>query len=269
MPEDFNRDRFFDNIAYLIKKNNLKIGELESSAGVSAGYISRASKDDKSRPGVEFVMKVAELLGISVDTLLRADLTNTTPTEKYLLSFLGKLNKETIGDKLEWTRESKDELNRMEEDRNGNIEHPLFSVQTFEESNEFGEPVRTVTRIVFVSHNFDCHTVITNDCYCLRMKNGTFLHIMSICKPYAPLSDPENSAIEIWMTAPRMAPQFLCDNKGDMALTRLIEGLYATVSENMRHPKISSALKYVIDSFMENNDLEDDPPAIYDEEIPF
>ena len=73
MPEDFNKNRLFDNISYLIKKNDLKIGEIENGAGVSAGYIARASKDEKSKPGIEFVMKVAELLLLMRIFLLRQE----------------------------------------------------------------------------------------------------------------------------------------------------------------------------------------------------
>lgn len=267
MPEDFNRTQFFDNVSYLIKKHDLKIGEIENGAGVSAGYISRASKDEKSKPGIEFVMKVAELLNVSVDTLLRADLTNATPTEKYLMSFLNKLNNDTISDALEWVRASDKELNRMDEE---NIIHPLFSLQCFDEPNEYEEKESLVTRVVFVSHNFDCRTAIKGDCYSLRMKNRTFLHIMNIFKTYSSIADPNNNAIEMWMTSLEQSPQFICDNKGESAIAHLIDGLYNTISENMRHPQINKDLQYVIDAFM-NNDWEDDLPKtnFFDEEIPF
>ncbi len=270
MPADFNRTQFFDNVSYLIKKHDLKIGEIENGAGVSAGYISRASKDEKSKPGIEFVMKVAELLHISVDTLLRADLTNATPTEKYLISFISKLNSDTIADNIEWLRDSKEELNRLEPDINGDTEHPLFQLRSFFEENDYDDTESQVTRVVFTSHNFDCHTVIYKDCYRFRMKNSTFLYVMNICKPYASMSDPNTFAIEIWMKAQGQSAQFICDNKGESTIARLVDGLYNTVTENMRHPKINKDLQYVIDAFMQN-DLEDDPPEpnFLDEEIPF
>lgn len=259
MPTDFDRTLFFDNISYLIKKHDLKIGEIENSAGVSAGYISRASKDEKSKPGVEFVMKIAELLQINVDTLLRADLTNATPTEKYLMSFLGKLNSDTITDSLDWIRESKEELNRLQENQYGDTGHPLFKLRTYDAPNDYDSSIDEVTQIVFASHNFDYQTGIYKDCYSLRMKNGTLLHLMNIFKVHSSISDPDTFAIEIWMTPPRAEAQFLCDNKGEVTISRLIDGLYTTVSENMRHPKIDKNLQYVIDAFMQN-DLEDDIP---------
>lgn len=268
MPTDFDRTLFFDNISYLIKKHDLKIGEIENSAGVSAGYISRASKDEKSKPGVEFVMKIAELLQINVDTLLRADLTNATPTEKYLMSFLGKLNSDTVADSLNWIREPKVELNRIQADEYGDTGHPLFKLRTYDAPNDYDGSIEEVTQVVFASHNFDYQTGIHKDCYSLRMKNGTLLHLMNIFKVYSSISDPDTFAIEIWMTPPKAEAQFLCDNKGEVTISSLIDGLYTTVSENMRHPKIDKNLQYVIDAFMQN-DLEDDPPVFDEDDIPF
>lgn len=264
MPEDFNRELFFGNLYYLIRKQDIKIGEIESGAGVSAGYISRASRDEKSKPGVEFVMKAAELLHISIDALLRADLASTTPSEEYIMSFLTKLNSDTLDDKLEWVRESTEELNRLSEE---NEEHPLFSEHTFKVPTDDG--VDVVTEVVFVSHNFGCQTTVNSDCYKLRMKNGTLLFLMNIFKTYSSVSNPNNLAIEVWMASRESEPQYLCDNKGETAVSSLVDGLYTAVSENMRSPKISGDFRYAIDAFMQHDDLEDDPPPFDPDDIPF
>ena len=184
------------------------------------------------------------------------------------MSFLGKLNSDTIKDSLDWIRESKEELNRLQENQYGDTGHPLFKLRTYDASNDYDESVEEVTQVVFASHNFDCNTGVHKDCYSLRMKNGTLLHLMNICKTYSSFSDPDTFAIEIWMTSPGQEPQFLCDNKGEATISRLIDGLYTTVSENMRHPKIDKNLQYVIDAFMQN-DLEDDPPVFDEDDIPF
>ena len=49
-----------------------KIGELEGEAGVSAGYISRISKYGNTKPGIEFIMKVADSFNVCLDTLLKS-----------------------------------------------------------------------------------------------------------------------------------------------------------------------------------------------------
>lgn len=119
MTEQFNPKVLFDNVDFLIKSENRKIGEVESDAGVSAGYISRTSKDGGSRPGIDFIMNIAKVLHVSIDTLLKVDISSLTPTERYLISFLKKLEHDTVHDLLAWERVSAESLNNMETDQNG------------------------------------------------------------------------------------------------------------------------------------------------------
>ena len=170
MEKEFDKKTFFDNVSYLIKASGKKVGEVESAAGVSQGCIARTSKEGGAKPGIEFVMKIAEELKVGMDTLVRTNLQELTQTEKYMIDFMKKLRQETLEEMLDWERESADNLNRMQSDMNGNVEHPLFSVETFMEPDENGYPYE-VTRAVFVSRAFDCHTAIHGDCYHLRLKN--------------------------------------------------------------------------------------------------
>ena len=149
MTEQFNPKILFDNIDFLIKSENRKIGEVESEAGVSAGYISRTSKDGGSRPGIDFIMNIAKVLHVSIDTLLKVDISSLTPTERYLISFLEKL----------------------ETDQNGITNHPLFDFHRFYEEGESEYP-EEVSRVVFVSNSFGVHTSIHGDCFELKLKNG-------------------------------------------------------------------------------------------------
>ena len=52
MNIEFNKQLMLDNISFLLKESEKKIGELESEAGVSAGYISRISKEGNTKPGI-------------------------------------------------------------------------------------------------------------------------------------------------------------------------------------------------------------------------
>ena len=235
--------------------------------GVSPGYISRASKEGGTKPGIEFIMNIAEVLHVSVDTLLKVDISSLTPTERYLVSFLEKMNTDTIDDKRDWERESADSLNSQECDEDGYVEHPLFSYQTFYEPDEEGVS-EEISRVVFVSHSFDCHTAIENDCYNIRLKNGAKLYLMNISKSVYRTSDPNAFAKEIWMCVPSSMPQFLCSNRDASELACLVDTLYASVCENAKHPKVKKDIKYIIDAFMQD-DIEDDPATSSDDEIPF
>lgn len=263
MSSEFNKKLMLDNISFLLKEYGKKIGELEAEAGVSAGYISRTTKDSSGKPGVDFIMKVAEALKISVDTLLNIDLTGLTPTERYLISFIEKLKRDTTEDKLEWIRSSADSLNRMECDYNGYVAHPLFSFETFNEQGE-GDYPEEVSRVVFVSHSFDCNTFITDDCFSLRLKNGTFLYLMDISKSVYNSNDLNVFARELWICKPQVGTQFLCSNRDSSPLSALIDDLYTVVKEFSKHPKIKKGLQEAIDAFM-IDDFEDDE----DDMLPF
>lgn len=256
MSEEFNKKRMFDNISFMITEFGRKIGELETSVGVSPGYISRTSKEENVKPGIDFIVNVANALDISIDTLLNVNMTELTPTEQYLVSFIEKLKKDTIDDKLIWNIESADSLNRQESDLNGYVEHPLFNYETFFEESETEYPEQ-VSEIVMTSNSFGCHTYITGDCFNIVMKNRTVLYLMNISKRVHNTNDLSAFAKEIWMYNPRIGSKFLCSNKSSSELSKMVSDLYEIVAECSKHPKINTELRYIIDSFM-NDDNEDD-----------
>ena len=256
MMNEFNKQRFYDNIEYLLKLRNMGVGEFETKAGVSTGYMARNKKDEKSRPGIEFIMAAAQVLGVSMDALLTLDLNDLNPTEQYLLDFFCKLHNDTLEDKLEWNRESADYLNRLEGDINGNSGHWLFDMQTFMEQGETEYPDE-VTRIVFTSKNFDVHTAIHGDCFNLKMQNGSVLYLMNISKSVHRTDDPNAYCKEVWMCVPGEGCRFLCDNTSDNPIGLMVDALYDAISENAKHPKIGSGFKSVIDSFMKDEPITD------------
>lgn len=263
--EQFNSKILFDNIEFLIKNENRKIGEVENEAGVSAGYISRTSKDGGSKPGIDFIMNIAKSLHVSIDTLLTIDIAAMTSTERYLVAFLEKLEKDTTRDLLAWNRESKETLSDLDFDRNEYVDHPLFSVHQFHEDR--GEQIsQEVSRAVFVSRAYDVNTTIKGDCFNLRMKNGARLYLMNISDNQPNFF--EEHAIEVWMQIDGQEAQYLCSDYGNSKLKGFIDNLYAAVSESAKHPKVKPDVRYIIDSFMKN-DNEDDPTPEIDEELPF
>lgn len=260
MSANFNKKQMLDNITYFLQEFSKKIGELETEAGVSPGYISRITKDEKTKPGIDFIIGVADALNISVDTLLNADFTEMTETEKYLVKFMEKLIHDTQADKLEWNCEPNDMLNRLEPDINGYIDHPLMSFETYMEQGETEYP-EEVSRPTFISKSFGVHTYIEDDCFNLRMKNDAVLYVMSISKSVHYVNDKSAYAKEVWMLTPGSSPQFLCYSKDNSILGVLVDTLYVSVKENSKHPKMRKSVQYAIDAFMKD-DLGDDPEYI-------
>ena len=263
MSKEFNKKLMLDNISFALKEFGKKIGELETEAGVSPGYISRTSKDSNAKPGIDFIIRAAEALNISVDTLLNVDLSELTATEKYLISFLEKLVRDTTEDKLDWNQETADRLNRLEPRGNGYVSHPLFTYETFLESDEIATSAREVSRVVFVSQSFGCHTYINGDCFNLRLKDKAVLYLMDISKSVFSIDDTEAYAKEIWMYKPSVGVQFLCSNKVGSPLAPAVNNLYSIVKEFARHPKLGWDIRHVIDAYM-RDDMNDDS-----DELPF
>ncbi len=265
--KNFNKNRCFENIRFLLKeKSDVKIGQIEKKASVSPGYMSRLEKaSNTSEPSVEFLVTAAKMLGVSLDVLLLTDMVEMNPTEKYLANLIQKLNQDTIDDKLEWNRESDDSLNRLETDINGFVNHPLFEKETFYEQGETEYP-NLVERIVFKSHSFDCHTCINDDCFNLSMKNNSTLYLMNVSKGVYHIDDLDAFAKEIWIFTPGMTPQYLTSNRDISRLAELVEILFDTVKRASQHPKIKKNIKNVLDAFINFDDLgeEDD-----DDDMPF
>lgn len=255
MNDNFNSRLIFDNISYLIKEQGKKVGEVETQAGVSAGYISRNSKDSNSKPGIDFLFRVSEILNTSIDTFMKIPLSELTPTERYLVSFFEKLKADTAADKILWERESKEYLNQLEPDINGFVQHPLFSYQTCYVPSETDYPDQ-VDRTVFVSKTFGSQTVINGDCYNVRLKNGVRLYLMNIVKIVHQVNDSDATALEAWMMD-NSGGQCLCGTQNDHIFADLLIDLYNTVHEVLRHPQLSNSFRCAIDAFM-NDDISDD-----------
>ena len=67
----FDKRRFLDNVYYLAKQRDIKIGVLEANANLSTGYLARLNKDDnKSVPSIEVLVSFAEMLDVSMDSCL-------------------------------------------------------------------------------------------------------------------------------------------------------------------------------------------------------
>lgn len=264
MDKEFNKEIMFANISFLLEKHGKKIGELESEAGVSTGYISRTNKDSSTKPGIDFIINVADALKISIDTLINIDLSELTPTELYLISFFEKLKKDTLDDKLEWNKESADFFNRQDANTNGYADHPMLNLETFYPEGEDGYPSRE-DRVIIVSETYDKDTFMYGDCFHLNMKDGAKLYITNVGGDTYDSNGINEPVIEVWMYEPNLDKQFLSSSQKESKLSILVDDLYQTIVEFSKHPKIKAEMRSVIDAYIKNDDLNHTP---YDD-LPF
>ncbi len=246
---EFKKDTLFGNIIFLLKEQGKRIGEFEADTGVSPGYISRASKEGNAKPGIDFIMKAAEILNVSLDTLLGTDISELTPTEKYLVSFLKKLENDTNNDKLDWQVETADYLNHeLDTDMDGDCCHPLFELER-DKSGYLTE----VRNLIFSSRSYGNSTHIAGKCFNHKLKDSS-IYIMYITTNDAISKKQDEHSIEIWICKNRGANRFLCSTKETPVISGIIENLYSAISEDTRHPKIPKDIKAIIDSFMKGDD---------------
>ena len=264
MTKEFNKNLMIDNIFFLLKDVGKKIDDLETDVGVCRGYISRLSQEENANAEIEFIMTVAKYLNTSMDTLLNISLTHLTFTERYLVTFLDKLYKDTLDDKLDWIRESADQLNRAESDKNRNSPHPILCYETVYEMNDTGSP-KAISTVVFLSNSFSRITCISGDCFNLRLKNGSRLYIMNICNGVQNMNNPDTYAKEIWMYTPRAGAHYLCSNNKSSPMVDLINNVYAMINDRMKTPRIKKDVQMIIEAFL-NDDLSNDER---EDEMPF
>lgn len=114
MMEDFNRQTVINNLMTLVQNSGMKVGDVEKKLGVSAGYLSRLSKkENESALSAEFIWKISQLFGVSVDTLVREDLEQEDKMVGYMRKFIGKLAAKTTSGELVWTPITVNQINNM------------------------------------------------------------------------------------------------------------------------------------------------------------
>ena len=100
---EFDRARLMNNITFLIKEKGLKVGELENSVGISAGYISKMTKaENESMPGIDLIYKLAQKLDVSVEALVNGDFNRSNDNLLFLIKFLHSLQVDTDLHEIEW-----------------------------------------------------------------------------------------------------------------------------------------------------------------------
>lgn len=67
-----------EKIKQLRNEKNLSISELADRAGVAKSYLSSIERNIQSNPSIQFMEKISQVLGVSVNELLREDISNVT-----------------------------------------------------------------------------------------------------------------------------------------------------------------------------------------------
>lgn len=99
---DFDNRKMVSNITYLARRNDIKMGDLESLLGISAGYISRtANENSKKRMSIDVAWKIARFFEVNILALTESSLSRER-TKDIVQDFIRQLGIDTFEGRLNW-----------------------------------------------------------------------------------------------------------------------------------------------------------------------
>lgn len=257
----FDKKRCMDNIYAIARDRKIKIGDLERKAGVSSGYLSKLNKEENTAtPGVELLLHIANVLGVSMDFLVSANYTELGENEIYFAHFIDKLMIGTEKQKVVWEIESGAYLN-------SNIEGEGFTHPLFINAPSVIEHPETGRLIDFVKNIYQSRFLAIDDvrkfgnCYHCELSSSQKLYMMQL---HLGNENYNNGEVRIpWQEEKEHIEieLYLVDNRGNVSplcstfsvegeMRDLIWKMYEMVSADRRTINVSSAVKGVIDDFM-------------------
>ena len=248
----------------LAKEREVRIGDLESAAGMSPGYLSRLNKKDSStNPGIDALVVIAQKLGVTLDVLVGIDIDSLTATEAYFLQVVQKLQSDTNMDTIQWKCERMSELN---DPSNRDLKkHPLVSSCYDDEIDEHYVAYRKATPS-------DSWASIAGNFYVTDINLVAQLYVTDVS-----YKDEREHVHEIFLfnrVKNELTP--LCSTLNIREeLAEQIDKLYSAIERAQNRPAISASAKLVLDAYLnglmnnEEVDTSTPMPALSDEEIPF
>lgn len=239
----FDNSILISNIAYLLQRENLKLGEFENLLGLSIGYISRTAKENSGkRLSIDVVWKIARFFNISVEKLLCVNLRDLKGNTAVLMKFIEKMIKQTESGRLQW------------EDCGGigaYLDQEFIDCGLISEENEIliYHPDHLNQKLRWVI-NADIMSAADFD------EEGKNLVIIPFCKE----GDDKQyyDFIFTWFIHNNDKMQwkkvFYANDDISLNLVQASETLYKTIEEFLFDPKLDSATRDIIESYLEEDD---------------
>ncbi len=106
--------RWLDNVTAMLNREKIPLGEFEKRIGKAPGYLSRYRKKtdigDDAYPTGDILLRIANELNISIESLLTDDLSEEQSNLHTLKDFIRKLRVDTINRKIVWDSFTKEDL---------------------------------------------------------------------------------------------------------------------------------------------------------------
>lgn len=250
----FDRKRLLSNIATLTKEKNVRMGDLEAAAGVSAGYFSRLNKgESNATPNIEVIAAVADKLEVTIDCLVKVDYDALTPSERYLIDFIKKLISKATSYEMLWEGESVKKMLAAGMDQDGCANHPLFEVRSIDMGCARTGYPDYENRVVYNSlfHEGECLGLL-GPSYHIDFDEGTVLWLADVGVG-EDADNPPDEEIELYLQKNyQIIPICHTVANGVSPFNEILFSLYNAAAETSKRPRIDASVKSAIDSFMED-----------------
>lgn len=246
----FDKEVFLDNLEYLMKEKNVKAKEIEDKADVSKGYISRLKQENnKSVPGIDFILNVSEFFGVSVETLSVFDLSKSSDNEKYINNFLNHLIIKTEKGDIKWSdfsfedlsgnksvRKKEDLFTRNEPSFMQGINKVLNGSKLYRSTFEYGD-------YSFVRSE--------GNCFVFSMDEDTYLYLTKVVLEK---EEEKFEGFEMFMSINDVDRKNLCCVYPERKETcnELLYRLYNTIKEMKSKNILDDETKQIIDDFLKS-----------------
>ena len=242
---EFEKDKLMRNINFLIKRKNIKIGELETELGVSTGYLSRLSKSDNDTvPNIDLIWKVAQKLEVSIDSLVGGDFDSSNDNLLFIINFLHSLIEDTDQHGCEWEKFST--YDKLQE-KYGFSPLPMIKGKLMVLDKD-----GTSNKNQFESlYNTKINLATTEDNFCALVSSLGCLFLFRL------ETDEKESVYELYVVEDGMDEQVIpiCSTlQNEGALEPTIKDLYNCFDRHERDIKISEEARKLITQYMNLRD---------------
>lgn len=231
--KNYNKDTFVKNIEYLIKRRDVKIGDLETAIGVSPGYISRL-KNTEGYPSGDILVSLSDYFDYSIDCLVFSDISIVSNDELLIIDFLKKMINDTQEHKTKWEKLKKSKF-LDEQDTQRLL--PIFE----EKKDEEGKWVEDSYSSMFV----DDFCLVNSDIWVYRNK-GAHLYLI-------PISQSSSTNYEMYMFVDEKEELFkICrgDKQDDETIFVLLSSLLNTLITVDKQVSIDDSVKDFFEKYV-------------------
>ena len=244
----YDKTRCLNNIYALAKERGIKIGDLEESAGVSKGYLSRVAKPDyQGSPSIEMLDAVAKRLGVGIDYLVNFSPDAFSDSEQFVMRFIDKLTTQTEAGKLEWLYETEATLTAADGSK---ADNPL--VKPVRKYSEEGKQLTDTHE--YTSGIYEKGATVSGTCYHARLPNTQArVWLNKVTYHGTPrnafLENVTRDVIEVYLADPKVQP--ICSTYYvSEELKNAVNALYLQAASSPSRIALPQSVRTTMDAFL-------------------